>query len=85
MHGFEPKKILKSKRWLFGSLLGLASFALYLFSLNMEKVSIVQPIINVSIIFVTVLDAVFLKEKITKLEMLSIAFVLLGITLVSVG
>ena len=47
-------KLLRSKQWLFGSALATLAFLVYYLALTVEKLVIVQPLINTSIVFTVI-------------------------------
>lgn len=68
-------------------LLGLCgyavSFTLYLIALSKTQLSIVFPIFASSFIFVTIISALNLKERISVIRVVGILVIFLGITIVT--
>ena len=77
-------RMLKSKNWMFGSALATIAFILYYYALGIGKLSIIQPIINISIVFAAVFGYFFLKEKSSSKELLLILIIFLGVVLIAV-
>jgi drug/metabolite transporter (DMT)-like permease len=59
------------------------SFTLYLFALQTSQLSIVFPIFASSFIFVTIISAVTLREKITLIRVAGVIMIFVGITIVA--
>ncbi len=59
------------------------SFSLYLIALQTSQLSVVFPIFASSFIFVTIISAYMLKEKIGRYRILGIAMIFIGITIVT--
>ncbi|MDP2598993.1 MAG: EamA family transporter [Candidatus Liptonbacteria bacterium] len=62
-----------------------AAFAFYLLAINSTDVSIVAPIVASSVVVAVILARVYLKEKMTRKEILGTILVLLGVVGVSVA
>jgi drug/metabolite transporter (DMT)-like permease len=78
--------ILKSltNKYVFGGLVGyFISFILYLIALSSAQLSIVVPIFASSFIFVALLSAYSLKEKISFIRIVGIVLIFLGIVFVA--
>lgn len=77
--------LLKNK----GVLIGLAGyfvgFLLYITALSGGQLSVVYPIFASSFIFVTLISATLLKEKITVLRALGVLLVFIGISIVAIS
>jgi drug/metabolite transporter (DMT)-like permease len=74
---------LKEKSIIIG-LIGYAiSFTLYLFALQTSQLSVVFPIFASSFIFVTIISAIRLKEKITPIRIAGVLLIFVGITVVA--
>lgn len=76
------KDIFKSYKWVLGYLICIFSFFLYLLALKYERLSIVQPLVNFSIIILIMLEAIFLKEKIKGREIFVLILFFTGILLI---
>jgi len=80
----KPLDAIKSKEWIIGTVLLLISFIFYISSLRIEKLVIIQPILNFSIIVLIFLESFVSKYKLTKHEMLSLTLFLVGVILMQV-
>ena len=76
--------LLRSKYWVLGSIICAVAFLVYYISLSMEKLSIIQPLINTSIMFTVIFGYLFLKEKSNKTELLLIIMIFVGVILLAV-
>jgi drug/metabolite transporter (DMT)-like permease len=69
-------------------LLGLAGyfvgFVLYLIALKSSQLSIVFPIFASSFIFVTIISAVILKEKVSWKRILGVLLIFVGIVIIAI-
>ncbi len=61
------------------------SFTLYLIALQTSRSSIVFPIFASSFIFVTIISAVMLKERINRYRILGVVLLFVGITIVALS
>lgn len=77
------KDVLRSYKWIAGYLLSIPSFFLFILALKYERLSVIQPIGSFSIIFLVILEYIFLKEKIKKSDFIALALFFAGIFLVS--
>ena len=59
------------------------SFSLYIYALSGSQLSIAFPIFASSFIFVTIISAVKLKEKVSMVRVLGIFLIFLGIVIVA--
>ncbi len=74
-----------ANRYIFIGLCGyVVSFLLYLYALSGSQLSVVFPIFASSFIFVTIISAVTLKERISAVRALGIIMIFIGITIVAV-
>jgi uncharacterized membrane protein len=74
---------LENRRVLLGFIGYASSLVVYLYALSNSQLSIVYPTFASTFIFVALLSAVFLKEKISMLRAMGIAVVFLGIAMVA--
>jgi undecaprenyl phosphate-alpha-L-ara4N flippase subunit ArnE len=75
--------LLKNRNIIIG-LCGYATgFALYIIALSKSQLSVIYPIFASSFIFVTIISAVILKEKIRPIRVIGTLLVFLGIVLVT--
>lgn len=63
----------------------VASLAIYLFALSGSGLSFVYPLFASSFIFVTLLSALVLKEKVTPLRITGILIIFIGISIVALS
>jgi len=75
--------LLRQKRVLLGLTGYVTSLVIYLFALSGTQLSLVYPIFASTFIFVTLLSAVLLKEKISLLRAVGVAVVFAGIIMVT--
>jgi uncharacterized membrane protein len=78
------KDVLKSKKWMIGYLLFAPAFILYALALKYERLSIIQPLGNLSLIALVILEIIFLKEKVKKHEFFAFALFFIGVILIGV-
>ena len=77
------RDVLKSHKWILGYSLFIPALLLYLLALNFERLSIIQPVGNISIIILFLLEAIFIKERVKKREIFALALFFIGILLIS--
>jgi uncharacterized membrane protein len=79
------KKMFFSPKWLLGTFLTAVSFSVYIFALKLGgRLVIIQPLLNVSVIFLVIMEIVFLKNKVKKYEVLSLVLFFLGLIVLQV-
>lgn len=78
------KGLLSSIKWMSGTFLLLVSFLIYLLALKVGRLLIVQPLLNMSALFLFLLEVAFLKEKIKINEILALALFLMGLIMMQV-
>jgi uncharacterized membrane protein len=76
------KDVLKSRRWILGYAILYSSFIFYVLALKYERLSVIQPIGNFSIIALVILEFVFLKERLKTKEIIALILFFSGILLV---
>ena len=74
-----------SSRWMLGTLILVLSFFLYVLSLKIGQLIIIQTLLNSSILFIVILEIIFFKSKIKRYEILSMTLFFLGIILIEVS
>jgi uncharacterized membrane protein len=79
------KKMFFSLKWILGTFLNLVSFFVYLLALKSGRLVIVQPLINASIVFLIILEIIYLKSKIKKYEIFSLFLFFLGLIIMQVS
>ncbi|RLF37408.1 MAG: multidrug transporter [Thermoplasmata archaeon] len=77
------KKTVVNSNLIIAGLLYLLSFIFFLIAIKFDDISIVYPITSVSYIWVVVLSAKFLKEKITTIKTLSLFLIIAGVCMLS--
>jgi drug/metabolite transporter (DMT)-like permease len=75
------KDVIKSYKWMLGYSLFIPGFIFYILALKYERLSIIQPISNFSIIVLVILETIFLNEKIKKHEIFALFLFFTGIIL----
>ena len=76
------KDVLKSHKWIIGYSLFILAFFFYALALKYERISIIQPVGNLSIIFLVILEIMFLKENIKKNEVFALILFFIGVLLI---
>jgi uncharacterized membrane protein len=72
------KQVFKSPKWLLSIFLTFISFCFSLLALKFERLIIIQPISNVSLLVIVLLEIFVLKDKISIYEILSIILFFIG-------
>lgn len=80
---FKFIDVLKKPFWNLGFLLTVAGGFMYLWALSLTEITIVQPLMNLTIPFVAIIGFFSLKEKLTKYELIGMAFLFVGAILLS--
>ena len=75
--------LIKDWKWTLGEVLLILDFLVYQLALSRYEVSVVKPLVNLNLIFVITFGVVFMKEKITKREILAITFIIIGAVLIT--
>jgi drug/metabolite transporter (DMT)-like permease len=75
--------ILENWKLLLGIFLYVLSAAIFIVALSMADLSVAYPLTSISYIFVTILSAIFLKERIHLYKVLGVGFIILGVVLVT--
>jgi len=76
------KDIIKSYKWILGYLIFIPAFFLYVLALKYERLSVIQPLMSFSIIFLVIVETIFLKEKIKVSEIFALILFFIGVLLV---
>lgn len=71
-------KLIKDWKWTLGEILLLLDFVVYQFALSRYEISVVKPLVNLNLIFVITFGVIFMKEKITKREIIALIFIIIG-------
>jgi drug/metabolite transporter (DMT)-like permease len=75
--------IMENWRLLIGIFLYVLSAAIFIMALRITALSIAYPLTSMSYIFITILSAIFLKERIHLYKVLGVGFIVLGVVLVT--
>jgi drug/metabolite transporter (DMT)-like permease len=78
-------KTLLNKNIILGLCGYAVSFTLYLIALQTSQLSVVFPIFASSFIFVTIISAIILKERIGAYRILGVILIFVGITIVALS
>ncbi|MCW1297961.1 MAG: EamA family transporter [Candidatus Parvarchaeota archaeon] len=79
---FSITGMLKSKKWLIGIFFGAVGALLYVYAVKKIEITLLQPILNLSLIFPVVFGKVFLKEEMTKKELIGIIILIVGVLII---
>jgi drug/metabolite transporter (DMT)-like permease len=63
----------------------IISLAIYLYALKAAPLSVVYPTFASSFIFITLLSAIFLKERINKTRLAGVVLVFIGIVIIGIS
>lgn len=77
--------LAKNRTVVIGGIGYVSSLIVYLYSLSQAPLSIVYPTFASTFIFVMIISAFMLKEKINKLRFIGILLVFVGITVIAVS
>lgn len=77
------KQVIFNKYWLLGALFAVISFLLYLYSLNIEKISVIQPIMVTNVAIILLINKLVLKEKIEHTDFAGVFIIIIGVMLIS--
>jgi len=84
--GFKKARYMfLSTRWILGTFLMVLSFFIYVISISVGQLIIVQILFNSSVLFLVILEIILFKLKIKSYEAMSIALFLLGVILMQVS
>ena len=79
------RKSVRSPAWLAGTAIGAAGFIFYVLALANERITIVQPLVNLSLVLVAAAEVLVLRERATAAELAGIGMFLAGVALMAVG
>jgi len=83
--GLIVKTLLSNWLWLVGLVCMLMGMALFATALGKGDITLVQPIVCLTGVVAAIGGVVFLKEKVSRIEWIGIAAILLGVVLVGVA
>lgn len=78
-------KELLHRHFIAGLVLGLFGFLAYIEAMSMGEISVIQPLINISIVVTWILGILYLKEKIYGKDWLSLFLIFFGVVMLSVS
>lgn len=82
--GFKGAILAFRNKNVFIGLLGyILSLLVYLYALSNAPLSVVYPLFASTFIFITILSAIMLKEKVSKWRVLGVLLVFLGIVIIA--
>jgi len=84
MPRFSFKKLVKSRLWILSVLIGLIGIFAYMAALKYEAISLVQPMLSISIVITVVIGRLMFDERIRKDRWLYITLIIAGVFLLSV-
>ncbi|MHA1794449.1 MAG: hypothetical protein ACTSVI_17570 [Promethearchaeota archaeon] len=76
---------IKKPKWLTGFIIAIGSMPVYIYALSIGHISITQPLANTGIIILVLVGIKYLKETFSKIEVVGVLSLLLGIITVSVS
>ncbi len=79
----ELRKMLFNKSFILGCILFLFGGFFLITAMKSEELSLIFPITSLTYIWVMLLSKIFLKENINRWKLTSIAFIIIGIILVT--
>jgi uncharacterized membrane protein len=72
---------IKSFKWLLGAVLAGCSFIIYLWAVSLDRISLIQPIMNISLIVILFLEYAIMKIEFHKYSIIAIILFFIGIIL----
>ncbi|MHA1125097.1 MAG: DMT family transporter [Candidatus Heimdallarchaeota archaeon] len=78
------KNMITSKAWMFGLLLNVSSTFLAAGSLYLASISFIQPIYGFGLIVLVAFTHYYLKEKITKIDIVGVVLGIIGIVIIGI-
>ena len=82
LRGFSFRKLAADRMWIASTLLGLAGILPYVFALKYEYISIVQPMLSISIVTSVAAGRVLFGERIGK-KAVFIGLIITGVLMLS--
>ena len=82
VHSKSWFRLFTNPKWISAALLAFVSFVVYMYVLGGERISVVQPLMSLSIVIAMILSAVFLKEKIKKMDGFAFLLIIIGLFLI---
>jgi len=78
------KNMITNKSWMFGLLLNVSSTFLAAGSLALASISLIQPIYGFGLVVLVIFTHYYLKEKITKMDIVGVVLGIIGIIIIGV-
>lgn len=78
-------RLFLKKKVILGFMGYIISLVIYLYALKAAPLSVVYPTFASSFIFITLLSAIFLKERINKTRLAGIVLVFIGIVIIGIS
>ena len=82
---FDPMKIIKNYNLLAGVGLYAVSSILFVLALKGGDLSVLFPLLSMGYVWILLVSAKFLGERITALKLIGIAFILVGVSLIGIS
>lgn len=82
---FDPLKLIKNYNLLAGAVLYGVSSILFVLALKGGDLSVLFPLLSVGYIWILIVSAKFLGERITASKLAGIAFILVGVSLIGIS
>lgn len=79
---FNLRNVFKSRLWLSGMFLDIVGFLLYAMALSLERISIVQPLMALSLAVTAVVERLVRQSKNNALDYMAVLLIIIGIVLV---
>jgi uncharacterized membrane protein len=81
----DPMILLKNYYVIFGCVLYALSSFIFIPALRGGELSVLYPLVSLSYIWVAILSAKFLGEKINSTKIAGIALIIIGVSLIGIG
>lgn len=75
-------RMLRSRTWVFGSLVGLSGAIPYLFAMNIGQLSAVQTVVSGGIVFLAAMAVFILHERLSRTEWMGVTISVTGMILI---
>lgn len=80
----SPRAFFTNYKFLLGGIVYVLSVPIYVFGLQALPVSVAYPLTSLSYVWVTILSATYLKEKVDTWRWVGIACIIIGIVILNV-
>lgn len=78
------KNFLSNKIWLLGFIMATVQWYIYLIALPMAPLSVLSSMMGVGLVVLVVFSYFYLKEKITKIEIIGVIVIIVGVVILGV-